>query len=265
MKKLKFLFLAPAVFAMVACGGIGKEVTVEKAKELAKGMKDVEQPKDYEAVIEMKTYDAEDKSNTVAKYTLKKNANDEFYAAINGENTGGEGESAYNYKTDVEVYYVNNDTYDNVLYMKNNDEEDKEDQITVVVKKGNEAAFAQSYGYVQMEMSELSMYLTTAEYLETAIEAAEEQAKADENITVKYYSKGDKNLTIKETMKESDDEDAYYGETSVTYDKGLLVESKTKVQSKAGDKMEMNITVKYPKSVKVELPKDWESHIEKGE
>ena len=62
-------------------------------------------------------------------------------------------------------------------------------------------------------------------------------------------------------MKETDDEKAQFGESSITFDKGLLTETTTKLSDKAGNKLEMKITCKYPKSVKIELPSGWESYL----
>ena len=256
MKKLKFLFLVPALFSMVACG-LGKEVNADKAKEIAKGMKDVKQPDNFEAKLNMTSYDAEDKTTTSANYDLKKNGDGELYAALKTE-TKGDGES---FAMDLEVYYVKNEKYDEVVYMKDNNADEK-DKINVVVKKGNELEFAAAFGEIQSEVASLSVYMTFADALEEAIESAELEAKANENVEVKYYSNGNQNLTIKETMKESDDEIGMSGESTITFDKGLLQSTETKMSNKAGDKMELKLTMKYPNSVKISLPSGWESYIE---
>ena len=258
MKKFRFLFLVPALFSMVACG-LGKEVKADKAKEIAQGMKDTKMPDAYEVTIDMKEYDAEDKETATSKYVLKKNG-DEFFGSIKSEVKGGEDDG---YKYEAEVYKVKNDKYDEVLYTKYYDDDEKKDQISVVVKKDNVVNYGLAVASADAEIASLTVYLTSADQLEAAIDLAEKQAADDENIEVKYYSKGDKNLTIKETMKESDKENAQWGESTITFDKGLLTESKTKLTNKAGDTLEMNITVKYPNSVKISLPSGWEDHIEK--
>lgn len=258
MKKFRFLFLVPAIFSMVACG-MGKEINADKAKEIAKGMKDVKQPEDYEATIKMVSYDAEDKTNTKAEYSLKKNSAGEFYAAIKTETTGDKED---NYDMDVAVYLVNNDKYDQVVYMKSYDNKDKKDNIEVIVKKGNELEYAQAFAEIQAEIGSLTLYLSGADQLESIIDAAEKEAKDNDNVTVKYYSNGSQNLSIKEIAKETDDKDAQFGESTITFDKGLLVSSETKMESKAGDKLEMSIKVTYPSSVKISLPSGWESYID---
>lgn len=256
MKKLKFLFLVPAIFSMVACG-LGKEVNADKAKEIAKGMKDVKQPDNYEATLTMTSYDADDKSTTSANYSIKKNADGELYAAMKTETKGGDDSFAM----DVEVYYVKDSKYDEVVYMKDNSAEKEEDKINVVVKKGNELEFTAAFGEIQSEIASFSVYMTSADSLEEAIESAELEAKANENIEVKYYSNGSQNLTIKETVKESDDKIGMSGESTITFDKGLLQSTETKMTSKDGDRMELKLTMKYPSSVKISLPSGWESHI----
>lgn len=260
MKKFRFLFLVPAIFAMVACNGLGKgkEIKAEKAKEIAQGMKDTKQPEDFEIYIEMTSYDAEEKTNSKSNYTLKQNAAGEFYAAMKSETTGGD--RAYN--MDVEAYKVKDDKYEEVIYMKSYDADEKKEEIDVYVKKGNETTYAYAEAQVGYEIGSLTVYLTSADELVAAIEAAEKESAANDNIEVKYYSNGADNLTIQEIAKETDDEKSQFGESSITFDKGLLTETTTKFENKAGDKIDMKITCKYPKSVKIDLPSGWESHIQ---
>ena len=257
MKKFKLLFLVPALFSMAACG-LGQEVNADKAKEIAKNM-NAEGADTYEATISMTTYDAEEKETTKMNYVLKRNADGDIQASMKAESTGGENE----YKSDIEIYKVKNDQYDEVIYMKYYDDEDKKDDINVYVKKGNELSYATIASSVNLELGSLNAYFYDADELVAAIEMAEAEAKKDDNIEIKYYSTGNNNLTIKETAKQSDDDDAYYGESTITFDKGLLTNSESKMQNKAGDKIELKVSIKYPSSLKISLPNGWESYIEK--
>ena len=259
MKKFKFLFLVPALFSMVACG-LGSEVKPEKAKEIAQNMAKVEEPKAYEAKLNMTSYDAETKSTSKASYVLKYNKDGDYYGSINLEYPDSK-EDGYNSNTKAEVYKVADAEYEEVLYMKSYDFDEKKDEIQVVTKKGNPLEWAQAAASAEYEIGTLDVYMIDADDIVKMIETADLQSEANENLEIKYYSKGANNLTIKETMKKSDDKNAMWGEATITFDKGYLTLMEENLQDNDGSKMNLKIEIKYSDSIKISLPSDWKSHL----
>lgn len=261
MKKFKLLFLIPAVFAMVACNlGKGKEVTAEEAKDIAKNMQEVEEPKNMEISLSMTSYSAERKATSTASYTVKQNEAGDLYVGLKVETKDEKGVDEDS-STDMEIYRVADAEYDEVIYLRNYDFDKKQDEIEAYVKKGNEAQYAYMFESVDHETALVDAYTIPVEEFPDYIEEAELQAKADENISLKYYSNGKNNLTIEETIAKSDKEDAIWGSATITFDNSRLTKLESNQENAEGDKLNIKVEVKYPNSLKISLPNGWKDHI----
>ena len=257
MKKIRFLFIIPALFSLASCG-LGKEISADQAKEIAKNMQDVEEPKNYEYNISISTYDAEEKVTVKGSYLIKANEAGNFYASVKIDDPREDG-----YSSKEEVYQVKNDEYEEVVYLKSYDYDEKKDVIEVVTKKDNP-----NYDYISMSAqanasSAVSVYALSSEDLYTMIESAESQSKASDLVSYKYFSTGNNNLTIQETMKKSEDAESMSGSGTMTFDKGLISKLESKIETKDGSKVEIKGTFKYPNSLKIDLPRDWKSYLDK--
>lgn len=261
MKKAKLLFLAPALFSIVACG-LGSEINYDKAKEVAAGIaKNAAVAKAYEAKIVVDETD-EGAANK-GTITLKVNVGGDF-CYIQDVTSKEDGKET---KQKSSMYKVADKDYDEVIYMSNWNEKEGKDDIEVYVKKDNEISYAIVAAALEVGTLAGEMYISSPASAPALVEAAEGAKKqyeeeADMKYEVKYYSKGDLNLSIKSTANGTEDGKKVSGTSVMTYDKGLMVSEE--INEKFGDdKMIVKVDVKYSDSVKVSLPNGWKNYIAK--
>ena len=254
MNKLKILCLLP-VLALAACGGKGGEVTEEKAKEIATNVSaETAKVKSLDFTCELSMYDAEKKESTKSNYEYKFNEKGELFASSSGQG------SQANEKSGAEFYLVKDEEYEEVMFYHVWDKVSGE-SYTVYTKKGNEITYAA-----------MSATLSTTAIL--SVSAIYEgvnnplliiaDAKSDDTIENKYYSSGDKNLTIEVTAKAgASDEDGKIksGSATYTYDNNLLSEFKSDAEYENGNKMNIKGNAKYASTYKISLPSDWKDHM----
>lgn len=257
MKKTRLLLLIPALFSITACG-LGSEIKAEKAEEIAENMAEMDPPEN----IEMKFSGSETNDNEKIKfeYVYKQNADNEIYAKINV--TGSDSDD----NVKGECYLVNNDEYGKVAYAKMYDYSAKKDVVEVITYKNNASVFDSEIAPILDMVTEVPQsYYIDADELKLAIASYEAQAKTDDLLTVKYYSKGDNNLTIKATYKGSKTSTTpMNGTITITFDKGYLTSYSASIKYYLTDKTystDFKGTVTYPKSLKISLPSDWENYL----
>lgn len=268
MKKLKLLVIAPAIFSMVACANLGSEVKADKAKEIAaaiakenvkvKGVK-------FDISVDGKDEDMTAKGSIVLK--INEDGTLYFKEDVSGKDEDGDMTER------MELYVAKDSNYEEVIYAKNYDSETKKDEIEVIVKKDNPMyeIYASSFELVTTVVTSMS---TTAAELPALIEEAEAEKalyelmgdKAEGEFDVKYYSKGDLNLSIKTTEKYEDEEDGkkvtYTIVNTNTFDKGLFVSGEMSMTGSNGNKEIQKITASYADSYEIKLPSGWEKLIE---
>lgn len=259
MKKyLKGLFLIPTL--LLASCGLGKEITEEESKEISKNIAaETAKQKDIAFELSMSGTSGESKAKVNQDYKMKLAENgDKYYYALQelGEN-----------KSFFEVYQVANETYDEVTWVKYLSE--GEEVTAAYAKKGNEVVYeasvatlvaSASFGPGAFYMMFSSPEMFVSDYVDSQ----------SENATIKYYSNGEKNLSIKVTVKnaekpedsEEGDEWVKEGSFTVTYDNNLLksleVSSTTNLGNKANGKGKASYDAQ-----KISLPKGWEDLLSK--
>ena len=264
MKLSKILMFA-ALFALTACGGgaaKGQEVEAKKAKEVANNIattsKDV---KTVEFSMEMTDYDAEEKKTSNSTYTYKLAENGDIYCATYGSGVNSDGKPS---SSSTALHVVKNDKYDEVFCFTSKSSSSTEDTMMVYGKKGNETIYATmtaSIGAATITMTQ-TMYLSFTSPAELIDEAEAEKLSGYD---VKYYSSGDKNLTIdikvsRET-KVSEEDDTKTVTASYVYNNGLFSSFEMSAEYFSGDKMDQKCSAKYS-GVKIpDLPDGWESKI----
>ena len=272
MKKLTLLLLVPALL-LTSCGK-GQKINDEKATELAtkisektKG-EDDDTPQNFEVVISATGASQKDskKVETNLKYKLSVNEADETKLQVKGK----EGDVKY----DFCVMSIKQEGYeDELTYLKlYNEAEDKYDE-TIFLNSNDDRV-------TQYSLQILVPALLLASYSDPLALIEDEEAKngqsqegEGENIitydnTVKYYSRGDGNLTIEAskkyvsgTFKEGEEEqlETYY---TFTYDNYYIKSMVMKGKSNYNNDMKITMDVTLKKSkINFELPKGWEEMI----
>ena len=263
MKNLKVLMLLP-IFALTACGGAkGAEVDDAKAKEVAKNISTAQKDvKTLDFSMEMTIYDAEKKSSETSTYAYKFNENGDVYVGTSGSSSEGSSSSAY--------YRVKNDKYEEVIYYtttsKNTGDAQAVETTACYGKKGNEVI------YTTISASIGSASVMTVETVYSATDPVSMITQAslekEEGYDVKYYSSGDKNLTIEikvdgSKAKSSEDEDPIKtASATYVYENGLFAKATVSTEYTSGDKMDSKYEAKYS-GVKISLPDGWEEKVNK--
>jgi len=259
MKKyLKGLFLIPTL--LLASCGLGKEITEEESKEISKNIAaEAAKQKDVAFELSMSGTNGKNKEKTNLEYKMKLAENgDKYYYAFQeqGEN-----------KAFFEVYQVANETYDEVTWVKYLSE--GKEVTAAYAKKGNEITYeasvatfvaSASFGPGAFYMMFSSPEIFVSDYVDSQ----------SENATIKYYSNGEKNLSIKATVKneekpeDSGDGDEWVKEGSflVTYDNNLLKSLEVSSTTNLGNKATGKGKASYG-AQKISLPKGWEDLLGK--
>lgn len=269
MKKAKFLFLVPALFSMVACG-LGSEVDAAKAMDLANAIAKANTKFDNVSLKITSESKGTDAGKSVTEY--KANSKGDMYLK---EDASGKSDGK-DVVEKMEIYIVANDEYEEVAYMKSYDQDTKKDEIVVYVKKNNPLydvvassikIMAAIGTYMVETPNQAPAIVAAAEASKKLFDALSDEEKAGQSYEVKYYSKGDLNLSVQTKAKakaedENGKEITIEQESVDTFDKGLFVEEKvTSKSSNGGGKMEMKVS--YPSSLNISLPNGWKDHIEK--
>ena len=266
--KLSILMMLPAL--MLASCGNGNEIKdEEKIKELKTSISaKVKDIKNYELKVESdsSSYDKESEKNISSKTTLTylTNENDESFLKTTATTDG--------VKSEAEVYLVNNETYQKVLYTSTYNADTEKNDVLVYGYEGNEITFAFVDFYFIMPMTYFSLFVDPAVLDFDALVASDEMVAAahEYETNVKYYSKGDGNLTIKADLKvkgEVDKDAAEYavsGTYTVSYDNYYLKSVHVDSKSNKDNKSTTDITLTVKSEVKIELPKGWEDLINKS-
>lgn len=250
MKKLKLLFLVPALFAMTACG-LGSEVTKEKAQEYAEEMKKQDEPENVTFNLKMSGTSGKEKAKMEMEYKIKTSKDAGSYYYVSMEEDGE--------KSLFEVYQVPNDKYEEVTWVKYL-EEGKEQTLCYGKKDNAEYSIVTRY-VMNAGMAPAMMY---AMFSSPDIAAAEYEE--NEDYKVQYFSNGAKNLSVKVTFSETkaSDEEEYMtsGSLTITYDNYLLKSIDESATSNIGNKVSVKGNASYD-AVKLSLPSGWEDIINK--
>lgn len=262
MKLSKILMFA-ALFALTACGGgKGAEVDEAKAKEVAKNIStETKAVKNLDFEMELITTDV-DKNVDKSTYSYKLSENGDLFAGATGSSKDGNANS--------QLYRVKNDEYEEVLYYHtfNHDAKtNKDDESTVCYgKKGNETVYttmSASIGTAAI-MSVEMVYSSVADPSVVLAEAAK-----DQSYDVKYYSSGDKNLTIElkfngqKGSSDADEDPIKSATATYTYSNGLLAKFEASSEYDSGEKMTQKAEAKYS-NVKISLPDGWKDLVNKA-
>ena len=283
--KYKFLTLLMIPMMLLTSCGKGQKITEDKAKELATKITANEEALDgasFEFVLSMKgssgrnkdytsivddaeTMVHEEKENQDITYTLDIDKNENSKLKVKG-NDGEE-------KFDFVIYTVKNETYEEVSYIKDYDQETKTYKEYVYGKNvtPNYSSLVTPYSMQLLAPAFMLAGLMDPVKLMESDDFKDGEVEED-GLTfshkVAYYSNGEKNLTIESTIKctskeiPEDEEVSLEGKYSITYDN--LVFKKATITGKSNYGNSSNIKANLAmKKVTVELPSNWESLLVK--
>ena len=263
--KLTLLTLLPVL--MLASCGDGKEIKDEaKIKELKDSISEkAKEVKNYELVIKTSSdsYDKDEQKTITTKGTSTFMANDknEFY--LKSSATRG------NEKSESTIYLVNNEEYQQVMYVSAFNPDSNKDDITVYGYKGNEMTFAFATMYFLVPQSYYSLFNDPNSFDLSKTAIANGEIKRDYDQETKYYSKGDGNLTIKAEAKikgEVNKEENEYPcsiSYTISYDKYALKTVKINQESNKGSKSKTEIKMNIKDNLEIKLPDGWKDLINK--
>ena len=254
-RNLKVLALIP-VFALAACANLGKEVDEQAAQAYTLEMAKVEEPKNMTFSIEMSGSQKEDGKSVSYKVVIKtkKAENGDVYTYVL--------EKQANAQVKVEYYQVKNAKYEEVTYVSTS----VSGQATVkqaYTKKDN-AAYETLIEDAEEEFGEIAASYN--ELLSTPENALQLMEGDTENITMKYYSNGEKNLSIKASMrngKPSSQEESEYavsGDFLATYNDYRFASISSTSKSNLGSVSVIKASASYGK-VSIGLPSGWEKAL----
>lgn len=266
MKKTKLAFLAMVPALLLASCGNGKEITDQQKIDDIKAniTKKIDEIKNYEMTIKMdsNSYDGdEEKSiNIKADIVYQVNENGEKYLKSTGTNDGVKGEST--------IYLVNNEQYQQVLYVSTYDPELNKNEVYVYGYEGNEMTFSFASFYFLTGDAYFAAFVDPNVIDFSKLQDASTAHEYDAD--VKYYSKGDDNLTIKADVKVKGEVDKNAGEYAVssnytvTYDKGYFKSAVIEGVSSKDNKSKTEVDLSVKNDIKIELPNGWEDLINKN-
>ena len=254
MKKAKLIFLIPALFSITACG-LGQEVSPLQAENIADNMV-VENPKNME--MRLTGTEKSDDSSYKIDYMFKKNEDKEIYGKLNISSS----KDTQNVK--LELYICNNDDYGKVAYAKEYDSSSNTTQVEVITYKNNSSTFNNEINPVLDQLDEVTdQFYLDVDDLKSAVTTYNNHN--DSNFTVKYYSKGDNNLSIQATYKATSVSDSSMSSSvTITFDKGCLTSFNQSAKynlSGASYSANYKCTIKYPSSLKITLPSGWKNYL----
>ena len=262
--KLALLLVAPALL-LSACttNTDGKEIKEEEAQsimeKIAAKVNTIKNVKfDMSGNSSSTNTETGEKSTTLSDLVYYRNESGDVsmtsHSNINGE------------KSDNEVYLVNDETYIKVLYQKTK-YDGQEAQTTVLGYEGNEMAFSFASLYFMVPESYITTFSDPTKF-DTQIKATAESTE-NMSLEVKYYSKGEENLTIKYKVTYSDvasqeSETVQNATYTVKYNNGLLAAVKLDQTSNKNNKSVTDMKLEVKDEVVITLPAGWEDLINKS-
>ena len=252
-QSLKLLVLVP-IFALVACENLGKEADAETIAKYQAGMATVQSPANITFSVKMSGKTGQNHEAIVSEYKMKKAENGDVYYYSYSKQGKDEGKA--------EVYRVQNEKYEEVTYIKSLSE--GKEAVLVYVKKDNDDYSTQTSTYVLSAGIAPAMFY---EMLADPEEAADLMNADADGVEYKYYSNGEKNLSVKATVKEmqpDEDEEEYAksGSMTITYNDYLLSSFSASSKSNLGNNSTASGKASYGK-VSISLPSGWEKAIVK--
>lgn len=269
MKNRFLSLLIIPVLLLTSCKG--EKIGEEKAKELAnKITENTSGLEGYGYELKMTAKGSSGKGSEKKSESLTYELFQDKDENIKFKMKGSDGEKKY----DFVIYQVKNTEFEEVAYIKDYDLDTKTYNEYVYGKNvtDNYNSLVSTYTMnALMPAIMMAGLMDPAKLLES--EDFQNGEIVEDEITFKnevsYYSTGERNLTIEAKRKaisdnipEDDEVDTSLA-YSITYDNLLLKKAIITGKSNYGNTVEMKINVDIKKSVKVELPSNWKSVMEK--
>lgn len=257
MKAKRILFLAiPAMF-LTSCGP-GAEITdskelSDKAEAIAAKNKEIKNFK-FTVDIDSNSYDEDAKKNvnTKSKTVYEKNEDGDIRVHSVGTVDGKE--------TTNDFYLVSNAKYQQVLYTDDFDGENHD--ISVYGYEGNELTF----GFASLTYALPEAYLSAFSD-PTLLIGSDVESSYEGEVSLKYFSTGDGNLTIEATTSsnsvEESREAAVWTKEVIRYDNYFLKSASTESRSNKGNVSKMEFSLEVKDKFAINLPSGWEELINK--
>lgn len=262
--KLAYLLMLPALL-LTACGDGNEIKDQEKIDEIESNISNkVLDVNCFELSVKLdsSSYDKDTDKNINVKADIKYQINEagDKYLKSTGTNDGVKSEST--------IYLVKNEKYKQVLYVSSYNPDTKENDVTVYGYDGNEMTFGFSGLYFLVGEAYYTAFADPLLVDYSTISSSSENVEYDAD--VKYYSKGDDNLTVKANIKakgevdKNADEYTVSGNYTVRYENGYFKSAIVDGTSNKGNKSKNEVNVTIKKDLKIELPKGWEDLINKN-
>lgn len=257
--KLPLLFLLPALL-MTACGGSGlsEEESNKLKAEISEKSEDLE---NFEFVLDTDgvSYDEETKKNVPSKMHIvyRVNEDDERYMKSTSTQDGVTMESS--------VYLVNNQEYQQILYVDEYDEEQKKNVPVCYGYEGNEMTFELASFQFMLPEVYMGMFVDPANLAE--IGASTGEGDEDFNISTKYTSSGEGNLTVeinakaKKDISKDEEEQSVSANYKVEYKNYYFSSASVTAKSNKGNTSKVKASLEIKSKFAIELPKGWEDII----
>ena len=257
--KLPLLFLLPALL-MTACGGSG--LSEEESNKLkAQISEKSENIENFEFVLDTDgvSYDEETKKNVPSKMHIvyRVNEDDERYMKSTSTQDGVTMESS--------VYLVNNQEYQQILYVDEYDEEQKKNVPVCYGYEGNEMTFELASFQFMLPEVYMGMFVDPANLAETGASTGE--GDEDFNISTKYTSSGEGNLTVeinakaKKDISKDEEEQSVSANYKVEYKNYYFSSASVTAKSNKGNTSKVKASLEIKSKFAIELPKGWEDII----
>lgn len=266
-KRFLSLLLVPTLL-LVACKGA--KISEEKAKELANKITEHTESLDgasFEMTVKVKSAEGkgENREENNITYTLSQDKNENIKLKVKG-NDGDE-------KYDFVIYSVKNDKYEEVSYIKDYNLETKAYNEYVYAKNATDdySSKTTSYSIHALAPAIIIAGLADPVKLMEGDDFSQEEVVEDGltfKTDVNYYSNGEKNMTIEAVRKliegepEEGDEVSIEYKYLITYDNLVFKKAVINGKSNYGNTSEVRASLEF-KGVKIELPKNWESLLNK--
>ena len=265
----KRLLTVLTIPALLLCSCKGAKITEEKAKEIATKITENEaalEDQGFEMVLEYKTSTGKGDARVIsdAKYEFSQDKDENIRLQVKGIDQDK--------KYDFVFYKVSNDTYEEVSYIKEFNEEENKYVESVYTKKGNDdySDITSSYSLIAIVPAfVLAGYASPDQLMEGADfktgEIEEDGLKYSRSVN--YYSTGDKNLTIESTTKlldktyPDDEEIPLEAKYSLTYDNLIIKNVNVSGTSNYDNKSLIKANLKLIDKA-ITLPNGWEKLLE---
>lgn len=262
------LLMIPALL-LTSCKG--EKIGEEKAKELAnKITENTGSLEGYGYELKMTAKGSSGKGSEKKSESLTYELFQDKDENIKFKMKGSDGEKKY----DFVIYQVKNTEFEEVSYIKDYDLDTKTYNEYVYGKNVTDNYNSLVSTYTMNALVPVIMMAGLADpakLLESDDfqngEIVEDEITYKNEVT--FYSTGEKNLTIEAKRKAvsenipEDEEIETSSSYSITYDNLLLKKATINAKSNYGNNVEMKFNVDIKKSVKVELPSNWKSVMEK--